>query len=68
MAAVLNCVFLFGVPRWRPPRLSPGLDPRGIAICYFAIFRIGRINNSLTPIASALDRYSFEQYATFLTI
>ena len=22
----------FGVPRWRPPRLSPGFDPLGIAI------------------------------------
>src|ERR1700726_2683997 len=31
MAAFLSAVFLFGVPRWRPPRLSPGFDPRGIA-------------------------------------
>jgi hypothetical protein len=29
-AAFLNAVFLFGVPRWRPPRLSPGFDPLGI--------------------------------------
>jgi len=66
MAAFFKPVLLFGVPRWRPPRLSPGLEPRGIAICYFAIFRIGRINNSLMPIPSALDRYSFEQYAAFI--
>src|SRR5437763_13230047 len=31
-AAFLSAVFLFGVPRWRPPRLSPGFDPLGIAI------------------------------------
>jgi hypothetical protein len=30
--AFLSAVFLFGVPRWRPPRLSPGFDPLGIAI------------------------------------
>ena len=27
MAAFLNAVFLLGVPRWRPPRRSPGFDP-----------------------------------------
>src|ERR1700730_13201232 len=37
-AAFLCAVFLFGVPRWRPPRLSPGFDPLGIAI--FPIFVI----------------------------
>jgi hypothetical protein len=31
-AAFMSAVFLFGVPRWRPPRLSPGFDPLGIAI------------------------------------
>src|ERR1700730_15148576 len=31
-AALLSAVFLFGVPRWRPPRLSPGFDPLGMAI------------------------------------
>jgi hypothetical protein len=31
-AAFLSAVFLFGVPRWRPPRLSPGFDPLGITI------------------------------------
>jgi hypothetical protein len=31
-AAFLSAVFLFGVPRWRPPRLSPGFDPLGIAL------------------------------------
>src|ERR1700730_859054 len=31
-AESLSAVFLFGVPRWRPPRLSPGFDPLGIAI------------------------------------
>jgi hypothetical protein len=31
MAAFLNAVFLLGVPRWRPPRRSPGFDPLGIA-------------------------------------
>ena len=35
-AAFTRAVFLLGVPRWRPPRLSPGLDPLGIAI--FATF------------------------------
>jgi hypothetical protein len=34
--ALLNCVFLFGVPRCRPPRRSPGFEPLGI--CYFANF------------------------------
>ena len=34
-AAFLSAVFLFGVPRWRPPRLSPGFDPLGIAIFAF---------------------------------
>jgi len=29
-AAFLNVVFLFGVPHWRPLRLSPGFDPLGI--------------------------------------
>ena len=28
--AFVSAVFLLGVPRWRPPRLSPGLDPLGI--------------------------------------
>jgi hypothetical protein len=37
IAAFRKAVFLFGVPRWRPPRRSPGFDPRGIAFCYFAI-------------------------------
>src|ERR1700738_2245359 len=32
IAAFMSAVFLFGVPRWRPPRLSPGFDPLGIAI------------------------------------
>jgi hypothetical protein len=37
--AFLSKVVLFGVPRCRPPRRSPGLDPRGIfLVCYFAIF------------------------------
>src|SRR6516164_7741124 len=31
-AAFTRAVFLLGVPGWRPPRLSPGLDPLGIAI------------------------------------
>ena len=31
-AAFLNAVFLFGVPRWRPPRLSPGFDPLGMGL------------------------------------
>src|SRR5215469_9209087 len=35
-AAFTRAVFLLGVPGWRPPRLSPGLDPLGIAI--FATF------------------------------
>jgi hypothetical protein len=35
MAAFLSAVFLFGVPRWRPPRLSPGFDPLGTAFSYY---------------------------------
>ena len=35
-AAFTRAVFLLGVPGWRPPRLSPGFDPLGIAI--FATF------------------------------
>jgi hypothetical protein len=35
-AAFKRAVFLLGVPGWRPPRLSPGFDPLGIAI--FAFF------------------------------
>src|SRR5262249_23522943 len=31
-AAFLSTVFLLGVPRWRPPRLSPGFYPLAIAI------------------------------------
>jgi hypothetical protein len=27
-----STVFLFGVPRWRPPRRSPGFDPLGIVL------------------------------------
>jgi hypothetical protein len=37
--ASLRAVFLLGVPRLRPPRRSPGLDPLGIVIlllCYFS--------------------------------
>jgi hypothetical protein len=30
-AAFLRAVFLLGVPRWRPPRRSPGFEPLGIA-------------------------------------
>jgi hypothetical protein len=32
MATFLSAIFLFGVPRWRPPRLSPGFDPLGTVI------------------------------------
>jgi hypothetical protein len=31
MAAFRKAVALFGVPRRRPPRRSPGFDPLGIA-------------------------------------
>jgi len=47
MAAFLKTVFLFGVPRLRPPRRSPGLDPLGIAT--FANFRIRALWELLTP-------------------
>ncbi len=30
-AVFTSAVVLLGVPGWRPPRLSPGLDPLGIA-------------------------------------
>jgi hypothetical protein len=36
MAACFSNVLLFGVPRCRPPRRSPGLDPRGILLRPFA--------------------------------
>jgi hypothetical protein len=42
-AAFLSAVFLFGVPRWRPPRLSPGFDPLGIAI-FRRPYYLGRSN------------------------
>src|ERR1700730_8941235 len=42
IAAFMSAVFLFGVPRWRPPRLSPGFDPRGIAV--FRSPYLGRSN------------------------
>ena len=35
-AAFRKTVFLFGVPRCRPPRRSPGFEP--LDICYFANF------------------------------
>jgi hypothetical protein len=35
MAAFRSIVLLLGVPRWRPPRLSPGFDPLGIALINF---------------------------------
>jgi hypothetical protein len=40
-AAFLRAVLLLGVPFWRPPRRSPGWDPRGIRYCYyiFATYR-----------------------------
>jgi hypothetical protein len=44
--ASFRTVFLFGVPRARPPRRSPGFDPLGI--CYFAIFQFRRVNERLT--------------------
>ena len=31
-----NSVRLLGVPFLRPPRCSPGFDPRGMALCYFS--------------------------------
>jgi hypothetical protein len=43
MAACLSAVFLLGVPRWRPPRLSPGFDPLGIAI-FRRPYYLGRSN------------------------
>ncbi|MET0536565.1 MAG: hypothetical protein ABWZ64_01235, partial [Xanthobacteraceae bacterium] len=36
MAAFRSTVFLLGVPRRRPPRLSPGFDPLGIALSLFS--------------------------------
>ena len=44
-AAFTRAVFLLGVPGWRPPRLSPGLDPLGIAM--FATFYLGAAGLSL---------------------
>src|SRR6478609_3172140 len=38
IAAFMSAVFLFGVPRWRPPRLSPGFDPLGMAIFRSLLF------------------------------
>ena len=39
-ATAFATVALFGVPRCLPPRRSPGLDPRGIAV--FATFAISQ--------------------------
>lgn len=46
MTSPLN---LFGVPRFRPPRRSPGFEPLGMAIVYYFSrhrFRIFGIRNS----------------------
>jgi hypothetical protein len=43
-AAFVSAVFLFGVARWRPPRLSPGFDPLGMAI--FRSLLLGPIEQS----------------------
>jgi hypothetical protein len=52
-AALLIAVFLFGVPRWRPPRLSPGFDPLGTAI-----FRsLGQIK----PVTHVTFRFSIDK-------
>jgi hypothetical protein len=37
-AETLAAVALFGVPFLRPPRRSPGRDPRGIAALLFSLF------------------------------
>jgi hypothetical protein len=37
LAAFLSAVFLLGVPRWRPPRLSPGFDPLGIVFTFLPL-------------------------------
>jgi hypothetical protein len=39
-AAFLRAVLLFGVPFFRPPRRSPGLDPRGIAFLLHLLFHL----------------------------
>lgn len=41
MAAWRAAVALFGVPFFRPPRLSPGLDPLGILLLHWYISREG---------------------------
>src|ERR1700730_19455752 len=46
-AAFLSAVFLFGVPCWRPPRLSPGSDPLGIAIFAFLFLPHRRVARTI---------------------
>jgi hypothetical protein len=48
IAAFRNAVFLLGVPRYRPPRRSPGNDPLGIATLLLS--RFDQINEKLTAL------------------
>jgi hypothetical protein len=59
-------VFLFGVPFWRPPRRSPGLDPLGMAT--FAISDFWRVNERLMPVGSGLLDLSSANYQTEIAI
>jgi hypothetical protein len=55
-AAFLSAVFLFDVPRWRPPRLSPGFDPLGIAISLFYFCLIGGLRGQSRPRSAHQNR------------
>jgi hypothetical protein len=62
IAAFHKAVFLFGVPRWRPPRRSPGFEPRGIASLLFSVLAELKVLNA--------DYVSItnEPYAIFIAI
>jgi len=55
-AAFLRAVLLLGVPFCRPPRRSPGRDPRGIAI-----FRYFCYSATLPPLGCALRSFARAQ-------
>jgi hypothetical protein len=60
MAAFFKTVVLFGVPRWRPPRRSPGFEPRGIASLLFSVFAELKVLNA------DYVSITFEPYVKFI--
>jgi hypothetical protein len=65
--AFCDTVFLFGVPFWRRPRRSSGLDPRGIfATLLFLPTR--QVNQSLTRAICSLAPNRSSSYLLRVTI